>query len=252
MKKLGIIGCGWLGEKMAAYFSSSYEIYTTTTHTEKAERLNNLGYNVELVSFSEHNGQDFVSWAQTHHLDAVVITVPMSSRRSNEAALIQKSKNIAAFLGEYDGLLFMISSTGVYPKEEACYLEQDLPIAEVTSEHTLQEIFPQLNVLRLGGLMGADRLLKKYNISNLNAPVNHIHYQDVIRFIEFLMNNNRTAGLWNVVAPIHPSKQAIIACQNGEENSDKLPTVGRFISSKKIQALETFDFYHPDPRYFHL
>ncbi len=53
MKKLGIIGCGWLGNHLAERLSNQYEIYATTTTASKIAALEAKGYTATLVSFPD-------------------------------------------------------------------------------------------------------------------------------------------------------------------------------------------------------
>jgi Trk K+ transport system NAD-binding subunit len=50
-KKLGIIGCGWLGTHIAKRVSNQYEIFATTTTESKIEDLESKGFNTTLSNF---------------------------------------------------------------------------------------------------------------------------------------------------------------------------------------------------------
>jgi pyrroline-5-carboxylate reductase len=54
MKKLGIIGCGWLGNHIAERLSNQYEIFATTTSESKIEELQLKGYHPTLVDFPDY------------------------------------------------------------------------------------------------------------------------------------------------------------------------------------------------------
>ncbi|MDG4946069.1 hypothetical protein NMK71_06555 [Weeksellaceae bacterium KMM 9713] len=253
MKKLGIIGYGWLGSRIADYLSSQFEIYNTTTSPEKLADLKSISTQVELVEFPEENkALQITAWDVISSLDAVIITIPFSSRQSCASSLFNKIQNISAFLGDYTGQLFMMNSTGVYDKEEKVYTEADQAIEKVSSERLFKTNFPQINILRLAGLMGDDRLLKNYNVSNLDAPVNHVHYQDIARVVQLMIELEQHAKLYNVVAPIHPSKQDVINAQNNELYDSEKEAKGRIISSAKLIEELDFTFNYPDPRYFHI
>ena len=253
MKKLGIIGYGWLGSRIANQLSSQFEIYTTTTNPEKLADLKSKSIEVELVEFPDENkAHQITTWDVISSLDAVIITIPFSSRQSCASSLFNKIQNISAFLGDYKGLLFMMNSTGVYPQEEKLYTEKNQAINNVSSERLFKTNFPQINILRLAGLMGDDRLLKNYNISNPEAPVNHVHYIDIARVIESMIELEMNAKLYNVVAPEHPSKQDVINAQNNEVYDVEKEAIGRIISSAKLIEELDFTFKFPDPRVFHL
>ncbi|EKB61044.1 hypothetical protein [Bergeyella zoohelcum] len=51
MKNIGIIGCGWLGERIAKCLQETYKIFATTTSKQK--QLEAMGYYVTPIAFSD-------------------------------------------------------------------------------------------------------------------------------------------------------------------------------------------------------
>lgn len=252
MQNLGIIGFGWLGSRIAERLSSRYHIYATTTTPAKAQDLNAKGYHATLVSFPDTVDSEMKPWEVLKDLDAIIISVPFSGLRGAQIPMNDKRQNLLNFLGDYRGQLFYTSSTGVYQQTEKEFTEDDLPAEELESENFILERFSQTNILRLAGLMGDQRLLKNYNISNLDQLVNHIHYADICSAIEKMLSQKTRSKVYNIVAPIHPSKEEVINAQKGLHYSGERTTKGRTISpAKLIQELD-FEFQYPDPRYFHL
>ena len=252
MQNLGIIGFGWLGNHIAERLSDRYKVFATTTTPAKAQDLNTKGYHATLVSFPETIDTKMQAWEAAKDLDAIIISVPFSGIRGAQIPMNDKRQNLLNFLDDYKGQLFYTSSTGVYPQTEKEFTEDDLPAEEVESESFILEQFPQTNILRLAGLMGDQRLLKNYKISNLDQLVNHIHYSDICTAIEKMLAQKSRSKVYNIVAPIHPSKEEVINAQKGLSYSGERTTKGRTISpAKLIQELD-FEFQYPDPRYFHL
>lgn len=252
MKKLGIIGCGWLGTHIAEHLSNQYEIFVTTTTESKAEDFKSKGFHPTLVSFSDEIDTGMKEWEVASELDAIIVSVPFSGIRGAQISMTAKRQNLLNFLGNYKGQLFYTSSTGVYPQTERDFTEDDAPAKDVESERFILEEFPQTNILRLGGLMGDQRLLKNYNISQLDQLVNHIHYADICSVVEKMLDNKSESKVYNVVAPIHPNKEEVINAQKDLSYDGERTTVGRTISPKKIIDELNFEFQYPDPRYFHL
>ncbi|MCQ9638218.1 NAD-binding protein [Chryseobacterium sp. WG14] len=253
MKKIGIIGCGWLGGHIAQRLSGQYEIFVTTTSESKIEDLSAKGYRVTQVSFPDDDiSETMQEWAMAPQLDAVIITVPFSGIRGAEIPLHERAQNLLAFLGDYKGQLYLMSSTGVYPNAEKEFTEEDCSADDVPSESIIKSRFPEVNILRLAGLMGDLRLLKNYNISNLDLLVNHIHYADICSVVEKMLKNQSQSKVYNVVAPVHPNKEEIINAQKNLPYSGDRTTQGRTISSSKLISDLDFEFHYPDPRYFHL
>ncbi|KQT33866.1 hypothetical protein ASG22_17345 [Chryseobacterium sp. Leaf405] len=251
MKKLGIIGCGWLGNHIAERLSDRYEIFATTTTQSKVEGLNSKGFQTTLVDFPD-NISEITEWEVAVQLDAIIITVPFSGIKGAQISMKDRQENLLKFLGDYKGQLFLMSSTGVYPQQEKDFTEDDQPTANVESEGFITEKFPQANVLRLAGLMGDQRLLKNYNISQLDQLVNHIHYADICSVVEKMLDNQSQSKVYNVVAPVHPNKEEVINAQKDLPYEGERTTTGRTISPAKLISELNFEFQYPDPRYFHL
>ncbi|UFH32963.1 NAD(P)-binding domain-containing protein [Chryseobacterium sp. C-71] len=252
MKKLGIIGFGWLGNHIAKRLSEQYEIFATTTTASKIESIESKGYHASLIRFSHELYSEMKEWKVAKELDAIFICVPFSGLRGAKVPMNDKRQNLLNFLGDYKGQLFLASSTGVYPETEKEFTEDDQPAKEVESESFILEKFPETNILRLAGLMGGDRLLKNYNISGLDQLVNHIHYSDIVSVIEKMLENNSESKVYNVVAPIHPNKEEVINAQKDLPYNGERTAIGRTISPEKLITELDFEFQFPDPRYFHL
>ncbi len=146
MKKIGIIGCGWLGSHIAARLKGQYEIFVTTTSESKIKDLSDKGYHVTQVSFEDDLSEPNTAWKIAPQLDAVIITVPFAGIRGAEIPLNERAQNLLTFLGDYKGQLYLMSSTGVYPGDEKEFTEDDKPVDNVPSEsvikiHFLTSIF---------------------------------------------------------------------------------------------------------------
>lgn len=252
MKKIGIIGCGWLGNHIAERLSNQYEIFATTTTESNIEHLQSKGYHTTLVNFPNELNPEMKEWNAAKKLDAIIISVPFSGIRGAQIPMNDKRENLLNFLGDFKGQLFLTSSTGVYPETEKDFTEDDKPAQEVESESFILDKFPQTNILRLAGLMGDQRLLKNYNISNLDLLVNHIHYADICSVVEKMLDNHSESKVYNVVAPIHPNKEEVINAQKDLLYEGTRTTVGRTISPNKLIEELDFEFQYPDPRYFHV
>lgn len=249
MKRVGIVGCGWLGYRIAERLYGQYAVYTTTSSQDKVDDLTSKGFNPTVVRFSDDNITSHLHrWAAISNLDVVIITVPFSERN----LLTNRFQNLFSFIGDFQGQLFYMSSTSVYPNAEHEYVEEDVNPSNVFGERTIKEKYPQINILRLAGLMGDQRLLRNYNITNLDQAVNHIHYTDICSVIQLMMERQLSSKLYNVVAPMHPAKAEVINAQNGHEYATESEVKGKIVSSLKLHTELGFFFEYPDPMYFHL
>jgi nucleoside-diphosphate-sugar epimerase len=253
MKKIGIIGCGWLGSRLAEKLSERFEIYTTTTTSDKSENFISKGFNPTIISFMDYQlSKKIMQWEVASDLDVLIITVPLSEKSCCISSLFNRVQNLSSFIGNFKGQLFLMSSTGVYPDSIKEFTEDDLSLENVSGERMIKGIYPQVNILRLAGLMGDERLLCNYDVSNLDLSVNHIHYADISSVIEKMIEQQLQSKIYNVVAPLHPSKAEVINTQKNIPFSNECEPKGRIISSSKLVSELDFVFKYPDPRYFHL
>ncbi|WP_312509874.1 hypothetical protein [Chryseobacterium culicis] len=253
MKKIGIIGYGWLGERMAPFLSERYTLSATTTTESKAHELNKRGINAITATFPDYQLSEPVSqWKDIQDADALIITIPVSEKSCCVSSLYNRIQNLSAFIGDFKGQMFLMSSTGVYPDLAKEFTEEDVPLEKVSGERMLRSKYPQLNILRLGGLMGDDRLLKKYNVSNLDHAVNHIHYADIGRIISEMIERKTESRLYNVTAPLHPAKSQVINAQKDIIDDEEFEVKGKKVLSSKLISELDYVFQYPDPRTFHL
>lgn len=253
MKKVGIIGYGWLGARIAGVISDQYEIYATTTTAEKANELNAKSINTVVADFPDYQlSEPYSRWEALENIDVLIITIPISEKSCCVSSLYNRVQNLSSFIGDFKGQLFLMSSTGVYPDTEKEFTEIDVPAEKVPSERMVRSKYPQVNILRLGGLMGDNRLLKNYNVSNLDFAVNHVHYKDIAGIISKMIEKGTERCLYNVTAPLHPSKAQVINAQKNIENGEEPKEIKgkKVLSSKLVSELE-YIFQYPDPRKFH-
>ncbi|MCJ7935838.1 MAG: hypothetical protein MUW56_19975 [Chryseobacterium sp.] len=253
MKKIGIIGYGWLGERIAASMSDQHIIYATATTQDKADQLNAQGFTASVANFMDYQLADpYPQWREINELDVLIITIPISDKTCCVSSLYNRIQNLISFIGDFKGQMFLMSSTGVYPDTSKEWIEDDVPWEQVSGERMIKKTYPQVNILRLGGLMGDNRLLKNYNITNLDFAVNHIHYADICAVISLMIEKGTEAQLYNVTAPDHPAKSQVINAQNELPDIEVKESKGKKILSSKLVSELDFVFQYPDPRYFHL
>jgi nucleoside-diphosphate-sugar epimerase len=164
--------------------------------------------------------------------------------------------------------IIFISSTGIYPNENkaASYTEEE-QLTESNAGNSIlyraEQLMKEspsyaLTVLRMGGLMGADRIPGSYFSGKEevvgHTRVNFIHQLDAARMIAWVLDQ----GLWNQtfngVTPEHPLRREVYA-KNASALGILPPAsylevadekVGRWISSEKISSTG-FSFDYPNP-----
>ena len=252
MKKIGIIGCGWLGFRMAKYFGSTNEIYATTTSDEKVKTLSEQGFQTFKIDF---DADEFLKSTEFWlNLDVIIITIPFSKSADLEV-LRKRFGNLNAFIKDFDKPIFLMSSIGIYPQIEQEITENNLDENLLNPnifgiENLMKKNFPQINILRLGGLMGDDRYLSKYKIQEPKQIVNHIHFEDISRIVETMINENLQSKTYNLAAPLHPTKQQVVDFQTKNSETEIRECFGRKVTSEYLENDLKYEFLHPDPRKF--
>jgi nucleoside-diphosphate-sugar epimerase len=201
--------------------------------------------------------------------EIMVVTLPPRSRQGDGELYLQQLASLRELIARSSvKQLIFISSTGIYPNEikSSLYTEAE-PINTSNAGnpvlHQAEALMEspssyQLTVLRMGGLMGADRIPGTYFSGKEqvvgHTRVNFIHQADAARMVAWVINQ----GLWNQtfngVAPEHPFRREVYAKNSStlgilppasyQDAADE--KVGRWISSEKIRGTGfTFDFPNP-------
>ncbi|OHE12042.1 MAG: hypothetical protein A2525_01970 [Sulfurimonas sp. RIFOXYD12_FULL_36_11] len=222
-KNVGIIGCGWLGKPLSYKLSDDF--------------------NAEC--FSRENTTDSSAFWQN---DTIIIAI---HTKDNYLATLRK---IAA-LTKPESNLILMSSTSVYKEfdsdvDESAMITNRSLIKE--AEDMILSSKENVLVLRLGGLMGEDRVAGKWkSATDFNDGfVNYIHRDDVINIIKKMLEKDFVKGVYNLVAPEHPTRLEIHKKNSQKFNSE----VGKFtgfsnrkVSSKKLIEDLNYTFLHPNP-----
>lgn len=166
------------------------------------------------------------------------------------------------------------SSTGVYPPTDGAVREdtvdprtprmarppaRDTGNAVRTAEQIIVTAYPHRSViLRLGGLFGPDRhpgrfIAGRTGVSRPDGPVNMVHRDDVVRVIQAMVTRSALHGVFNVVAPEHPTRRAFYEAAARDYGGaaptfTEDPATGgkRVLPNKLIDALG-YTFVYPDP-----
>jgi nucleoside-diphosphate-sugar epimerase len=265
VKKISILGCGWLGLPLGKRLVlDGWQVKGSTTHKERLLLLETAGIHAFQLSLEPAplgNGWEYF-------LDASYLVICIPPKTAHQEAsfhlrqlevLIELSRGFS-----YQGVVFT-SATSVYPEQNQVADEESPIEAEHVlskAEQLLREAFPQLTILRCGGLMGYNRMAGKYvagkkGISNGKTPVNFIHRLDVIEIICQLIQQQQWGKTYNAVAPLHPSRYEVYLRDSqllGLEPPDfdlDVPTPPyKTVSVNKLMLELGYTFYYPDPLEF--
>lgn len=250
--RIGIIGCGWLGERVAKKLAEENEIFATVRSEKSVLQLKDVGYNLYQIDFENKAPEEVGRIFQS--MDALIISLPVSKNHNSQNIF----NNVSKFLGDYKKQIIFFSSVGVYPQEDGIYTEkytENLNENIFAAEDFYRKTFPQINILRFGGLMGDDRNFSKHfqnkPISDPEAPVNHIHYQDIAEIVALIIKNNIRGKLYNIVAPLHPTKQQVFDYQRKNLDSEiQESKEGRIVLGNLLEEELGYQFLKANPMKF--
>lgn len=84
----------------------------------------------------------------------------------------------------------------------------------VEAENLVKEKSKKFVILRLGGLMGYDRIAGKYTANKtltINSVTNYIHRDDVVSIIETIIKKEIYNEIFDVVAPVQSTQKEIFS-----------------------------------------
>ena len=266
MKKISILGCGWLGLPLAkSLVSKGYSVKGSTTSEAKLavlEFANIQAYSIRLTE-NEVIGQtdDFLSESEI-----LIIDIPPKLRGDGAENFVTKIATLIPFIAKSTiNHVVFISSTSVYADDNTIVTENSQPEPDTESGRQLlaSEKLLQTNtnfkttVIRFGGLIGENRhpihfLAGRQNLENPEAPINLIHQDDCIGIIEAVIAQNAKGEVFNAAAPYHPSRKdyytqkAIALGLPLPEFDEGKASIGKLIVAEKIGLMLHYSFVKPE------
>lgn len=269
MKKVAIVGLGWLGMPLAmALTARGWQVTgskTTPDGVDAARRCGVTAFQLLLTPEIEADAEDVAQLMQT---DALVITLPASRTVEGGEQYRQAVQNIVdtALVYKIPRIVFT-SSTSVYGNAQGVIKEKNVLQPQTQAGKTLAELENWLHqlpntsvdILRLAGLVGPDRhpgrfLAGKTELANGSHGVNLVHLDDVVEAITLLLQTPKGGHLYNLCAPQHPSRDLFYPCvtrQLGLTPPQFLPSErknrGKIIDGSKICTELGFEYSYADP-----
>lgn len=216
-----IVGCGWVGTYCAGRFGQELgaRVSVTTTTPEKQEAFERAGMPAWLVDFGQEGSGILPEGLAARLFDTVIVSVPIT-RKDDMEAIRQRFGHLATFMSQLRfKQAFFFGSVGIYPNESAVIHEDTYPDGRLDpkllfGERAMRGAFPGINVLRLGGLFGQERVMAKY-FQNKPCTIgyqtaNFIHVEDIYGIIRRMMESGASGAAYSVVCPEHPLKMDVI------------------------------------------
>ncbi len=272
-RSVSIVGCGWVGLAVGrALAQQGYPVRGSTTRSSRRSMLTEAGIEPFVTTFSP---EPEPAVPELFRSDVLICTLPPGRSNANEAPYADQIAVLMA-QAQAHGIERVIytSSTGVYPPTEGPVTEEAVDprtphgaaaprrsTAEAvrSAEQIVVTAYPERAViLRLGGLFGPERhpgrfISGRTEVRRPEGPVNMVHQQDVIGTIQTVVEQDTVQGVFNVVAPEHPTRRAFYEAAARDYGGD-LPTFaddsntkGKRVVSTKLMDTLGYVFTYPDP-----
>lgn len=220
--KVGIIGCGYVGQAIALRWKQEgHTIAVTTRNPEKAPFLESLTHHVHVLKEGTLN--HFLS-----KQDAVLVCVAPGASSDYRSTYLDIAQQIKAHIQQPTDLKQIIytSSTSVYGDHQGAWVDENTPIVPAheqarilhkTEQALLSCASSHLNVciLRLGEIYGPGREISKRLQRMQFQPfagtgesyTNLIHLTDIVEALNFSLQQ-RLEGIYNLCNDFHvPRRQ---------------------------------------------
>lgn len=268
MKKVAIVGLGWLGMPLALSLTARGWAVTgskTTQDGVEAARMCGIdSYPLRLEPQLVCEADDLDALM---NVDALVITLPARRSGPGEDFYLQAVQEIVdSALAHHIPRIVFTSSTSVYGKASGT-IKESTPREPVTaSGRVLKELEDWLHnlpgtsvdILRLAGLVGPERHPGRF-FAGKSAPdgnhgVNLVHLEDVVAAITLLLQAPKGGHIYNLCAPGHPARATFypqMARELGLEppvfSDNRDDSKGRLVDGNRICHELGFEYQYPDP-----
>ncbi len=265
MKRISILGCGWLGFPLAEkLLAEGFQVKGSVTTRSKLKKLSAAGIESYYLVLDEEKVQ--LKDPRFFDTDLVIVAIPPRRVDFIETIFPAQIRQLVHLLEEHrvPRVLF-ISSTSVYNELGGKATEEDVLLPEKPSGKALvmAELLLTQNrnfkttVLRFGGLIGADRnparfLSRKVDAVSGAKPVNLIHQDDCIGIILKIINQEAWGETFNACCPVHPSRQdfyerasEVSGIPAPEFSDEKVPF--KLVDSSKLIHVLNYEFKFPSP-----
>lgn len=221
MKKVAIIGLGWLGMPLAlSLMARGYQVLGSKTTADGVEAARMCGIESYLLQLQPQLVCDSEAQEALFNVDALVLTLP--ARRSGEGddfyfQAVQQVVDSALAHGV--PRIIFTSSTSVYGEGEGRVSESSPLVPVSASGRVLKALeswmhsLPgtEVDIVRLAGLVGPQRhpgrfLANKTQLTNGHDGVNLVHLEDVITALTLLLDAASGGHIYNLCAPGHPTR----------------------------------------------
>lgn len=268
MKKVAIVGLGWLGMPLAlSLMSRGWQVTGSKTTQDGVEAARMCGIDSYQLRLEPQLVCDTDDLDALMNVDALVITLPARRSGPGEDFYLQAVQEIVdTALAHHVPRILFTSSTSVYGDASGTVRESSPRHPQTASGRVLKELEDWLHnlpgtsvdILRLAGLVGPSRHPGRF-FAGKSAPdgqhgVNLVHLQDVIAAIELLLQVPKGGRIYNICAPEHPAR-GVFYPQMARELGLPVPVFsdnpengsGKIVDGNRICNELGFEYQYPDP-----
>lgn len=210
-----ILGCGYVGKAVARRWRSNFTLTATTTSADRVSELESLVDRVVIVRGDDEVG--LRSLLNNQH--TVLLAIGAPNAEAYEETYRQTAKTLVSVLADVPTVeqIIYTGSYAVYGDRAGEWVDETTPVAPAncngdilaeTEQILLSAVTPQRQVcvLRLGGIYGPGRELKKIfqRVAGTTRPgtgteaANWVHLEDIVGAIAFAQQH-RLTGIYNLV-----------------------------------------------------
>lgn len=269
MKKVSIVGIGWLGLPLArALADQGWQVRGSKTTPDGVKAANLSGTDCCLLQLTPELSAEPEDLTALFNADAMVVTLPVSRTVMGSELYLQAVQNLVdSALAFHVPRIVFTSSISVYGNRAGIIRENSPREPEsiagkmlVMLEDWLHDLpGTSVDILRLAGLVGPQRhpgrfLAGKTDLTKGGQGVNLVHLEDVIEAITLLLATPKGGGIYNLSAPQHPARNLFypaVARQLGLPEPVFLPVENapvRIINGDKICTDLGFEYRYSDPQ----
>ena len=217
-KKLAVLGCGWIGKVLVDTIDAN-KYDTVCLSRNIEENIKNNHYDCDTLLIAIPPRNNYLE----------VLTKTLEQINSHTQVILLSS------ISFYDGKPLVIEA-----------------------EALVHSMHKESVVLRLGGLMGYDRIAGKYTAGKVltsDSRTNYVHRDDVIGILERIIEKDIRDEVFDVIAPIQSTKKKVFT-QNAKVFGFKETgflqgdEVGKVLSPTKLCEALGYVFEKEDVRRF--
>ncbi|MBP2198317.1 SDR family oxidoreductase [Pantoea cypripedii] len=221
MKKVAIVGLGWLGMPLAmALTARGWQVTGSKTSPDGVDAARRCGIEACQLVLTPELECEADDLDTLMSVDALVVTLPASRTVQGGEDYMQAVQNVVdtALAYKVPRIIFT-SSTSVYGPGPGVMKERSPLRPETVAGKTLVALENWLHdlpgtsvdIVRLAGLVGPNRhpgrfLAGKIDLSDGSHVVNLVHLDDVVEAIVLLLQTPKGGRVYNLCAPKHPTR----------------------------------------------